>query len=476
MSGGGDYEETAIDALEMARRLDLNKTSQKFFILITDAGYKINNNYGIKSMDEMIESLKEDGINVSVVTEDYNKLTYESLYSQTGGIFANVRGNFKKELLSIADIIAEETNNGHWIALDGLPVQYAKLKKEPIKNDTTDTDGDSIYDWNELDDLKNVKKLYIAPFLLAINPKIDQDKLPDDYINVYGFTSNPVKIDTDNDGLLDGKPTYVQYTNTQGIIETLEAAPKDSNPKKYTGDKNLWKTHIDSMKKGDKLSTEDSDNYYEPIDVYVDFGWSGFHPTIDTNIVDSLKSMLASDQSLACDFRYDAENIALHSYDFQWQVIGGYNNMYDVVFDTFSDMSKRKYTFDYNAKEYALWTWKGNYWGLGPGSEIAVYERDINIGLWYFSDYYNMNCSLYEAKEKNTYSPIYNWYPQQNQWWTTGFAPNHDKIDSKKMRQISSVQFSTKGMYDAFKKSVGGEIEDEEIIFDEYEMKVWFVW
>lgn len=26
------------------------------------------------------------------------------------------------------------------------------------------------------------------------------------------------------------------------------------------------------------------------------------------------------------------------------------------------------------------------------------------------------------------------------------------------------------------KNIVGGEIEDKEIIFDEYEMKVWFVW
>ena len=49
--GGGDTPESAIDALEMARQLDMRKSSQKFFILVTDAGYKIANNYGISSME-----------------------------------------------------------------------------------------------------------------------------------------------------------------------------------------------------------------------------------------------------------------------------------------------------------------------------------------------------------------------------------------------------------------------------------------
>ena len=109
VSGGGDEPETLIDALEMARRLDLRKTSQKFFVVVTDAGYKINNNYGIQSIDEMISLLNDDEINVSVVSTLGNKSKYESLCNMTGGIFANVQGDFKNELLSIADMISCQT-------------------------------------------------------------------------------------------------------------------------------------------------------------------------------------------------------------------------------------------------------------------------------------------------------------------------------------------------------------------------------
>ncbi len=419
VSGGGDEPETLIDALEMARRLDLRKTSQKFFVVVTDAGYKINNNYGIQSIDEMISLLNDDEINVSVVSTLGNKSKYESLCNMTGGIFANVQGDFKNELLSIADMISEETNNGYWIALDGLPIQYARLREEPVKNGTCDTDGDTLYDWNELDDLNNIKKVYLSPFIAALKLNIEMEQLPNDYINVYGFTSNPIKVDTDDDGLLDGKTVYIKYTNSEGFVETLEAAPKNPEPRNYTGSKNLWKTHIESMKNGGKLATEDSDKYYKPTKPYINFGWSGWHPVIDTNLVESLNSLYASAEALACDFRYDAEHIALHSYGFQWQVVGGYNNLYDVVFDVVCSMNKRKYTFEFDGKDYVIWAWKGSYLSLGPGSEVGFYESENDIGLWTFSDFFRMSCSLYKISGEGSYTTLYNWYPQEYQWWVT---------------------------------------------------------
>ena len=130
-TGGGDQLETAIDALEMARQLDLRTTSQKFFIVVTDTGYKVDNNYGIQSMDEMIELLIEDDINVSVISTSTYRYLYQPLYESTGGIFANISGNFKDELLGIADVIKEETNNGYWIALNGLLPQIIRLDEKP---------------------------------------------------------------------------------------------------------------------------------------------------------------------------------------------------------------------------------------------------------------------------------------------------------------------------------------------------------
>ena len=131
VNGGGDGPETAIDGLEMARRLNLRTSSQKFFVLVTDANYKIANNYGIESMSEMIELLVNDKINVSVVSNTSYNSTYRELYENTGGLFANVGSNFKDELLKIADMINEETNNGYWIALKGLVPQIVKLDEKP---------------------------------------------------------------------------------------------------------------------------------------------------------------------------------------------------------------------------------------------------------------------------------------------------------------------------------------------------------
>lgn len=367
-------------------------------------------------------------------------------------------------------------SNGHWIALEGLPIQYAKLKEKPVVNGTCDTDGDSLYDWYELDELKSVRNLYIKPFLTALNMKIDMLKIPDDAIKVYGYTSNPIKIDTDGDGLLDGKPIYVEYTNTDGNLETLEVAPKDYYPKEYTGDKNLWKTHIESMKTQTKLATEDSGEYYKPTKPYIDIDFSlkNWQFSIDTNLIESLNSLYASIESLGADFRYNAENIALHSYGFQWQVAGGYNNAYDIVFDIVCSMDKKKYTFEYENKEYVIWGWKGCYLSLGAGSEVGFYEEGVAPGLWTFSDFFDMSCSLYKITGDDSYKTLYNWYPQETEFWVTGFVPEEVGIKENELRQISSVQFPSEEMYEEFVERWNNNSEG--LIFDDIERKVWLMW
>jgi len=200
VDGGGDTPETAIDALEMARQLNLRTSSQKFFVLVTDAGYKIDNNYGIKSMSEMIDLLVDDDINVSVVSNSSYQSTYKSLYESTGGIFANVGGNFKDELLSIADMINEETNSGCWVALNGLIPQIVKLDERPVWNGTADTDKDSLLDREELKSVWPTKYIDVSPLLYLLG-------LPWDYeypsVPAYDYYSNPTKEDTDKDGIYD---------------------------------------------------------------------------------------------------------------------------------------------------------------------------------------------------------------------------------------------------------------------------------
>lgn len=73
ISGGGDTPETTIDGLGFARRLNMRESSDKFFIVVTDAGFKVDNNYNINSMDEMISLLVEGKISTSVITNSNYK-------------------------------------------------------------------------------------------------------------------------------------------------------------------------------------------------------------------------------------------------------------------------------------------------------------------------------------------------------------------------------------------------------------------
>ena len=236
VGGGGDASETPIDALEKARQLDLRDSSQKFFVLVTDAGYKVDNNYGITSMNEMIELLKESNINVSVVSNSSCISAYASLYGLTEGVFANVGGDFKDELLSIADMITDETNSGCWIALNGLVPKIVKLDERPTIGGKSDTDKDGLLDIEELKSVEPTDILDVNLFLYFLG-------LPYEYeystIQSYDYYSNPVKIDTDNDEIYDNRdisprlfndyaPTIKNYINKELIdMNAIEETDDD---------------------------------------------------------------------------------------------------------------------------------------------------------------------------------------------------------------------------------------------------------
>lgn len=220
VGGGGDTPETAIDALEMARQLNLRTSSQKFFVLVTDAGYKIDNNYGIKSMSEMINLLADDEINVSVVSNSSYQSTYKSLYESTGGVFANVGGNFKDELLAIADMINEETNSGCWIALNGLIPQIVKLDERPTTGGTADTDLDTLLDIEELKSVEPTKTIDVELYLHLLGLPLDYDYPT---VPVYDYYSNPKKSDTDADGIID---YHTDYTYSEDATDF----DKDNRP------------------------------------------------------------------------------------------------------------------------------------------------------------------------------------------------------------------------------------------------------
>lgn len=232
-TGGGDSPECDIDALETARRLNFRSSASKFIILITDASYKVANDYGIESMAEEIELLKADGIITSVVTSSSYKSTYQSLYESTGGIYANISSStFSASLLSLADMIGETTSDGTWVILKH-GYRYVRL------TDETDQDRDGLSTTYELGNEEEIDLSLLIKALLALHDVPYSDYSGKTSITVYNAKSDPTRADTDGDGIMDKEDTAPWVKGMAGgIIGTIQVCASD----KGYAVSSLWNT------------------------------------------------------------------------------------------------------------------------------------------------------------------------------------------------------------------------------------------
>lgn len=138
VSGGGDREETVIDALKTATLLETRADAQSFYIVVTDADYKINNQYGISSMSAMINELKANETITSVVTKTTYYNVYRNLTDGTGGILANIDGNFASELWKLSDLIIEDVVFG---SVESIEITTAPSKTRYTSGDYFDETG-----------------------------------------------------------------------------------------------------------------------------------------------------------------------------------------------------------------------------------------------------------------------------------------------------------------------------------------------
>ena len=220
-NGGGDTPECDVDALETARRLDFRPSANKFIILITDASYKNLNDYGISSMSQEIGLLVADEINVSVVSPTNLASTYSDLYTKTGGMHANIYGDFSAELLKLADLIGEETSDGEWVILK-RGFRYVKLPALPEAGSTVDTDEDGITDYIELGSTEIINLTQFIKAQLAIKGVPFEAYYGKTTITVYNSIADPTLYDTDNDGINDCEDTAPwKKGDKNGYIGTL---------------------------------------------------------------------------------------------------------------------------------------------------------------------------------------------------------------------------------------------------------------
>ncbi|SEP85694.1 conserved hypothetical protein [Lachnospiraceae bacterium RM5] len=316
VNGGGDRPETAIDGLEMARRLDFRKNSQKFVILVTDADYKVDNNYGIASMEEMKNLFIDDEINVSVISRTSYQTLYSGLYGETGGIFADIYGNFRLQLSSIAELIKSRTNDGYWIALNGLIPNVIKLDAKPEFGSDVDTDGDTVSDVDELGSANPTKMFKVNAFLHYLGLPEDYSE---EYLPMYDYISNPVEKNTDGDGLddsLDNAPrnssihsfliyetpdTYadlnaVRNSDVRTKSEALEINGHTQNDYKYADKTKTELCDMDWISWMDFAGVRKEDYLYSFKDLVTDFSMGDMEDTA-LNMVDHFMDGTGTDYS-----------------------------------------------------------------------------------------------------------------------------------------------------------------------------------
>ena len=163
---------------------------KKYIILVTDANYK-NGIVGDSSvtMQDEIDSLAEDDIVTSVITNPYYYLEYNPLIINTDGVVGNIVKNFAIELEPLIDKMIEKVNNGCWVRLSNGEIVY--LDKDPsLGDEKIDTDKDGVPDIMELKSTYEIQ---------VFNPYTYTYEL----IETWTFFSNPAKEDTDGDTLGD---------------------------------------------------------------------------------------------------------------------------------------------------------------------------------------------------------------------------------------------------------------------------------
>lgn len=198
----------------------------------------------------------------------------------------------------------------------------------------------------------------------------------------------------------------------------------------------------------------------------------------EVKLKDSIAYVQAILGGVFLNFIPDDKNVALHSQPQTWQRAFGYNDFYDLVFESGSN-TDLSYFDDIN-NEYRIWMWKGDYWNLRSGAEIGLYIRDEKSNGYSSTPIFDaisfevpMYITLYNCDTTNTYQNILNWNPSINQWWVTGFNWRFQSPIPQNMRVVGKIDLSVnENIYKSFSKSIANDI----FIFDDSNSTIWISW
>lgn len=200
---------TPDDALEAAGKLDYRSSADKFVVLVTDSGLQLQGKSPAAAMKQKIERFSEKGISASVMTTPSKNASYKELYQKTGGAYADLSGNMRTEISSLADHMADEVNDGSWVMLSGY--QSVKLDGPVSASNKIDTDGDGLSDYEELGALEQRD-------LSAFSDDAGQASVP-----VFSTLSSPVAADSDYDGINDSSDPKPLDNTFSGTLTTSQA-------------------------------------------------------------------------------------------------------------------------------------------------------------------------------------------------------------------------------------------------------------
>ena len=145
------------------------------------------------------------------------------------------------------------------------------------------------------------------------------------------------------------------------------------------------------------------------------------------------------------------------------QKIFGYNDFYDFVFDTATDISSPlKYEFKEDngykfglKKHYVVWAWKANYLNLGAGCEVGLYHTFGSTKHYLFTQpmFKRLNMS-YGTEVVNRWT-----YPKGLAWWITTFDSRRQDANASDIgvRCTAHLAALSEDARKAFKDEVTGD-------------------